>query len=283
MKAAFAVALLASSAAFGENEAPIAAWRFGISIDGVQIASAGVLRGQLPDALVNPKLRVAAIAKPTLLQLQVDASAPQKVFHWMQQSLSPSVAPRHTLELTAEDGTRGVMQGALLGELTFPSLDGSSQKPVFLGLAVLPQRIEIAASRKLAARATAPSPKRWLASGFDFEIGGLPPRSVAKIDSFTVKQSVIEDQAGAKQRRKGPRARISISELKLTVSSSQRAVLSQWQASRSSKTAQLVLLDERGKRWARLALQGAQVSSVSPPSQNYVFATLRVASVTLNR
>jgi hypothetical protein len=70
--------------------------------------------------------------------------------------------------------------------------------------------------------------KRWLSSNFRFELGDLPCDRVARIDSFTLRQVVVEDAGGD---RFGPTRRaagIEFPNLKITFSAADAGPWRDW-------------------------------------------------------
>ena len=86
---------------------------------------------------------------------------------------------------------------AYISEVTIPTLDGSSMEPAYMTVKLEPERIFYTEdSGGQITGEVALATKKWQNSNFRVEIGDLPTTLVAKIDSFTWKQSVIEDDIG---------------------------------------------------------------------------------------
>ncbi len=85
---------------------------------------------------------------------------------------------------------------ALITETQIPACDGSSKEPAYLVIRFAPEYTRTAkASGKVAVNDTK-GQKQWLPSNFKLEIDGLDCTRVTKIDSFTIKQSVVEFAPG---------------------------------------------------------------------------------------
>ena len=70
--------------------------------------------------------------------------------------------------------------------------------------------------------------KKWLCSNWRFELGALPCSRVAKVDSFTWKQSIIKDECGAFREPTKHPAKVEVPNLKLTISSADIEEWRQW-------------------------------------------------------
>lgn len=86
---------------------------------------------------------------------------------------------------------------ALISELTIPGCDGSSKEPGFLKLKIAPEKTFIHKSDGTIKGESLPSEqKKWLPANFRLTLDGLDTAKIAKIDSFTVKQSTATDDIG---------------------------------------------------------------------------------------
>lgn len=80
---------------------------------------------------------------------------------------------------------------AVVSEVTFPALDGSSKEPAYMKIKLSPERITYKKGDGKKVKGTVgAATRKWQASNFRVEIGDLPCTRVAKIDSFTWKQGV---------------------------------------------------------------------------------------------
>jgi len=80
---------------------------------------------------------------------------------------------------------------AFITEVKFPTLDRSSRKQGYLIVKVKAENVRFVKSKNLKHKLSY-EPKLWQASNFTFEMGGLPCKRVTKIDSFTIKQTVVK-------------------------------------------------------------------------------------------
>ena len=115
---------------------------------------------------------------------------------------------------------------ALITEVTVPKLDGSSKDPGALTVKITPYISALKKGGGETVKAPASkAQKLWLPSNFRLEIGGLECKRVAKIDAFTIKQS-LEDIGEVREYQKVP-GKIEYPNLKLSIA---QADLDSWLA-----------------------------------------------------
>lgn len=89
---------------------------------------------------------------------------------------------------------------AMISELTFPKLDGADKGPAYMNvtLSVEGLTFEKGGGEKMVSSRGFNNQKMWTACNFRFSINGMEDacRRTAKIDSFTIKQNVLEYHAG---------------------------------------------------------------------------------------
>lgn len=100
-----------------------------------------------------------------------------------------------------ETRARREFSQALIKEITFPKLDGTDKSPAYLGVAIAVENLEFKPGdgAKLAVLTNFDSQKMWTACNFRFKLDGIPDNAllrVSKIDSFTIKQNIIEHHMG---------------------------------------------------------------------------------------
>lgn len=100
-----------------------------------------------------------------------------------------------------ETRARREFSEALIKEITFPKLDGTDKSPAYLGVAIAVENLEFKPGdgTKLAVLSKFDNQKMWTACNFRFKLDGIPEKQllrVSKIDSFTIKQNIIEHHMG---------------------------------------------------------------------------------------
>jgi hypothetical protein len=85
---------------------------------------------------------------------------------------------------------------ALIGDVTIPTLDGSSKDAGYLTVTVAPEQIAHKVDSGKLQSATTSKQKLWMSANFRLELDGVDTTKVSKIDSFTVKQQIVEFREG---------------------------------------------------------------------------------------
>ena len=138
------------------------------------------------------------------IKLQVGMSMSQPFYDWIEKFFN-GVAVRKTGAIVAADfyyneRARRDFKEAMIKELTFPKLDGSDKNAAYMtiGLSVEDIVFKKGSGAKLAPPKGFHSQKLWTACNFRMTVQGFETacKRVSKIDSFTVKQNVIEYHMG---------------------------------------------------------------------------------------
>lgn len=130
-------------------------------------------------------------------------------------------AERRAGAVLAVDVTNKVVESrtfseALLTEVTVPALDGAAKEAAFLTVKFMPETVASGRPSGQVAPAKART-KAWLASNFRLEIDGLDCKRVAKIDSFTIRQSLLENLSADGRTLTHVPGRVQFPNLKITL------------------------------------------------------------------
>ncbi|MCL5102624.1 MAG: phage tail protein [Armatimonadetes bacterium] len=155
--------------------------------------------------------------------VQVGFSMAKPIYEWIANSWTQNYA-RHSGGIVACDFK---MQGksesqffnALITETTIPACDGSSKEPGYITVKLAPEYTRSAAPEDIGDPTFGKGEQKlWLPSNFRLAIDGLDCTRVNKIDSFTVKQTVVTDDIGdARDYLKEP-GKLEFPNLKITMS-----------------------------------------------------------------
>jgi hypothetical protein len=116
---------------------------------------------------------------------------------------------------------------ALITEVTFPTLDGSSKDPAYLTVVLAPERVEQV--KPTGARIQiGPRQKVLQSSNFRLEIDGLDTARVSKIDAFTVKQKIAVASIGIVREPQAESVALELSDLTVTFSASSADSWQRW-------------------------------------------------------
>ena len=122
-------------------------------------------------------------------------------------------------------------RNALVEEITFPGLDASSKEAGLFTITLSPEEITHAPGDGVTLTATVNAKqKKWLCSNFRFRLTGLEDacKRVAKIDSFTVKQNIVEIAAGGSAIRTRHATTLEIPNLRVTFSAADAKPWQDW-------------------------------------------------------
>jgi hypothetical protein len=145
--------------------------------------------------------------------VEVDLGLRRPLYDWIHASFSEGQVSRNGSIVGCDPAGRErevhEFRNATIESVSFPSLAPEDTSPAYLTITFAPEamRREKGSGRPSGVD-TQPATKKWLASNFRFELGGLPVDPVSRIDAFTWKPQT--------------------SELKLTVSTTDLASWDQW-------------------------------------------------------
>jgi phage tail-like protein len=160
-------------------------------------------------------LRMRQLGKPKFedIKVQVGMAMSEPFFAWIKHFFAGD-AVRKTGAIIAADfyyneRARRKFDGAMIKELTFPKLDGSDKNAAYMnvGIAVESMTFEAGKGGKMTAPKGFDTQKLWTACNFSFRIDGFEDacKRVTKVDSFTVKQNIVEyHMGGARAPTKSP-------------------------------------------------------------------------------
>lgn len=236
--AALCVAVLAAVPSSAAERTSAPAGGFYLAIDGQNVGlvhkvSGGATRAEVvTQALAGEntlKKHIATIKhEPFVIEIGMGMSRP--IYEWMTLSLERDFEQRSGEVIAVDPSYQAVasreFSDALITEMTFPTLDGSSKDPAYLTVKFAPTGIAYKkGDGSTVAGPLAPKANAALCSNFRVEIGDLPTARVSKIDSFTIKQVVREAETTTRVRSTSPTT-LEVPNLKLTVS---MADLDPWQ------------------------------------------------------
>jgi hypothetical protein len=206
--------------------------RFAIMLEGagflgfVKKLSGGLIKGELAEHQLGPgNVRKKHIASISYEDITVDVGmgmAPG-FYEWIQAAFDSEHISKngeiHACDFDLRSMSIREFRDAHISEVTIPALDGSSKDPAYMTVKLSPGEIEYrpGTGGRIAGEVRRPR-KKWRCSNFRFELGDLPCRRVARIDSFAWKMGVIKDEVGAFRIPTKHPARIEVPNLRVTVS-----------------------------------------------------------------
>jgi hypothetical protein len=206
--------------------------RFGLAVEGAEFlgfvkkVSGGLIKAELAQHQPGPanvtKKYINAISYEDFT-VEVGMGMRKGFYEWIRAAFDRArISKNGEVHACDFDGNSMSVRGfrdAHISEVTIPALDGSSKEPAYMTIKLTPEEIEyLPGTGSQISRKTPRPGKKWRSSNFRFELGDLPCKRVAKVDSFTWKMSVIKDEVGAFRIPTKHPARVEIPNLKLTVS-----------------------------------------------------------------
>lgn len=141
------------------------------------------------------------------IKLQVGMSMSQPFYQWIETFFAGKAERKNGAIIAADfyykERARREFKEALIKELTFPKLDASDKNAAYMsiGLAVEELVFKKGDQTKILQAQGMNAQKLWTACNFSFALDGFEQacRRVTKIDSFTIKQNIVEYHAGGRQ------------------------------------------------------------------------------------
>lgn len=184
---------------------------FELSIDGAKATAylktveGGFTKHSLIDEAIGGEkhhIKHAAVDDIEQISFEVGMAGSSGVLAWIQESWRGDYRPRNGQITHADFNLKPVFEqhfsDALISEVTFPTLDGSSKDPAYLKVKIQPQRVE---TKKASGPRLQPvgglKQKLWLCSSFRINIDDLKGVEYTnKIESFTIKQGLKKLHTG---------------------------------------------------------------------------------------
>lgn len=138
------------------------------------------------------------------IKAQIGMAMSKPFYDWVSQFFAGEGEPRNGAILAADfrynEQARREFTGALIKELTFPQLSGEGNQPLMLGVTIAVEGMKFApgSGQKIIEEAGHKGQKEWVGHRFHFNLDGFADsvRHVSKVDSFTIKQQIIEYHSG---------------------------------------------------------------------------------------
>jgi phage tail-like protein len=133
------------------------------------------------------------------LKLQIGMAMSGPFYTWIEHFFT-GIPDRRTGAVVAADFTyqekaRREFRDALIKEIVFPKLDATDKGPAYMSVSIAVEDMVYmkAKNQKLnLANRSANQQKVWSANNFRFKLDTFPDARVNKIDSFTIKQNILE-------------------------------------------------------------------------------------------
>jgi phage tail-like protein len=139
------------------------------------------------------------------IKLQLGMAMSEPFYKWIEEFFQGKAVRKNGAIIAADfyykERARREFHEAMIKELVFPKLDGADKGTAYMNVSMSVENIEFKkgdGSSSLRQNAGADTQKSWKACNFTFKIDGFEDccKRVTKVDSFTVKQNVLEYHSG---------------------------------------------------------------------------------------
>lgn len=216
------------------------------------------------------------------IKLQVGMAMSKPFYDWIE-SFFAGKADRKNGAIVAADfyykeRARREFQNAMIKELTFPKLDAQDKNAAYmtLGIAVEDIVFKKGGGQKLQQAMGMEQQKLWTSCNFRFSLDGFeqPCKRVTKIDSFTIKQTILEYHAGGARAPIKTGSQIDFPNVSFYVPESdaqpfldrftQRGIKGQPRGHSAQKSGQIQTYDNEGRPLFTLEFYEADILNVTP-------------------
>jgi phage tail-like protein len=236
------------------------------------------------------------------LKIQTGMSMSEAFYSWIANFFT-GVPDRKNGAIVAADfnyyeRARREFKEAMIKELTFPKLDGQDKNPAYMTVALAVEEIVFLPgnkSRRVADAVGTENQKLWASCNFSFSLDGLDAacKRVSKIDSFTIKQNILEYHTGT---RRGPvkmPSQVDFPQITFYVPEAdadpfmerftQRGVQGQVRGASANKAGELIVFDadEAKNQLFSLQFYGADIANVQPDKSDSATEEIKQVKIDL--
>jgi phage tail-like protein len=139
------------------------------------------------------------------IKVSVGMSMSQPFYTWIADFFTGAGVRKTGAILAAdfnyEERARREFSQALIKEITIPKLDATDKSPAYMGIAIAVEELQFKKGdgSKLLPLSNYKKQKQWTACNFKMHLDAIPDAAMAritKIDSFTIKQNIVEHHMG---------------------------------------------------------------------------------------
>jgi phage tail-like protein len=139
------------------------------------------------------------------IKLQVGMAMSAPFYEWIAQFFQGKAVRKDGAIIAADfyykERARREFTDAMIKELTFPKLDGQDKNTAYMNVALAVEDIKFLKGGGAALQQNAGNEeqKGWKACNFRFFLDGFDCKRVTKVDSFTIKQNILEYASGGRR------------------------------------------------------------------------------------
>lgn len=182
-------------------------------------------------------------------------------------------------DFTYAERARREFKEALIKELTFPKLDGQDKNAAYMTLALAVEEIVFLPGRSgKVVEVTGENQKLWTSCNFSFTLDGFEDacKRVTKIDSFTIKQNIIEYHTGTQRAPIKTPSQIEFPQVTFYVPEAdaalfqkrftERGVKGQVKGASKNKSGEIIVFDASEEKRPLFSLQffGSDIVNIQP-------------------
>jgi phage tail-like protein len=136
------------------------------------------------------------------IKLQVGMAMSAPFYEWIKQFFQGKAVRKDGAIVAADfyykERARREFTDAMIKELTFPKLDGQDKSTAYMSVSLSVEDIKFVkgGGAELKQNAGDEAQKSWKACNFRFFLDGFDCKRVTKVDSFTIKQNILEYASG---------------------------------------------------------------------------------------
>jgi len=136
------------------------------------------------------------------IKLQIGMAMSKEFYTWMESFFTGKAIRKDGAIIAADfyykERARREFTNAMIKELTFPKLDGQDKNTAYMSVALAVEDIKFLKGKgaELKQNAGGAEQKAWKACNFRLFLGDFDCTRVTKVDSFTIKQNVLEYASG---------------------------------------------------------------------------------------
>ena len=218
------------------------------------------------------------------IKIQTGMSMSEAFYSWISNFFT-GVPDRKNGAIVAADfnyneRARREFKEAMIKELTFPKLDGQDKNPAYMTVALSVEEIVFLPGKggKVADAVGSEKQKLWASCNFSFSLDGFEDacKRVTKIDSFTIKQNILEYHTGYQRAPIKTPSQIDFPQITFYVPEAdaepfmkrftERGVKGQVRGNASDKAGELIVFDADEAKNELFSLQfyGADIANVQP-------------------
>lgn len=216
------------------------AGHFMLSLDGepavLKDFDGGNIKGEVLTINMGPEnlaMKHISTLKFEPFKLNIGMSMGKPLYEWIKASLDRQHMYKNGYVVSGSFDYKAMsfrhFEDAQITEITVPALDATSKDAAFFAITIDPVKIVYQDGDNSDLKGSVNTKqKKWLCSNFRLELGDLPCKRVSKIDSFTIKQGVVQDDVGEQRTPFKIPTKLEMPNLKFTFSAADVKPWAEW-------------------------------------------------------